>query len=98
MVAAGKEEKALAIARNDLHVGVPSITVVVDEGWAKRSHKYSYNSLSGVAIIIGKETLFMGVRNKYCSSCAQAENKNTCVNEGLLCHDRYPYSGHAFSQ
>ena len=80
MVAAGKEEKALAIARNDLHEGVPSITVVVDGGWAKRSHKHSYNSLSGVAIIIGKETgkiLFMGVRNKYCSSCAQAENKNT---------------------
>ena len=80
MVAAGKEEKALAIARNDLHEGVPSITVVVDGGWAKRSHKHSYNSLSGVTIIIGKETgkiLFMGVRNKYCSRCAQAENKNT---------------------
>ena len=35
MVAAGKEEKALAIARNDLHEGVPSITVVVDGGWPR---------------------------------------------------------------
>ena len=73
MVAAGKEEKALAIARNDYHENIPSITVIVDGGWAKRSHKHSYNSLSGVAIIIGN---FMGVRNKYCATCFRAEKTN----------------------
>ena len=48
--------------------------MIVDGGWSKRSHKYSYNAKSGVAIIIGKETgklLHIGVRNKYCHSCTR---------------------------
>jgi len=51
-----------------------AITVVVDGGWSKRSHKHSYNAKSGVAVIIGQQTgklLHIGVRNKYCSSCAR---------------------------
>ena len=36
--------------------GYPAITVIVDGGWSKRSHKHSYNAKSGVAIIIGKQT------------------------------------------
>ena len=74
MIEAGKEEKKLAIDRGDYHQGVPSITVIADGGWCKRSHKHSYNAKSGVAIIIGKATeklLHLGVRNKYCSACAQ---------------------------
>ena len=41
----------------------PTITVIVDGGWSKCTHKHSYNAKSGVGIIIGKETgkiLFMG--------------------------------------
>ena len=53
---AAAEEKKLAIERNSFHEGVPAITVIVDGGWSKRSHKHSYNAKSGVAIIIGKET------------------------------------------
>ncbi len=74
MIEAGKEERKLAIERNDYHQGVPAITVYVDGGWSKRSHKHSYNANSGVAIIIGKATgklLYLGVRNKYCAACAQ---------------------------
>ena len=73
MVEAGREEKRLAEERGDYHEGVPAVTVIVDGGWSKRSHKHSYNAKSGVGIIIGKETgklLHIGVRNKYCHACA----------------------------
>ena len=83
MIEAGKEESKLAMERNDYHHGVPAITVYVDGGWSKRSHKHSYNANSGVAIIIGKATgklLYLGVRNKYCSACAQGipTDKHQC--------------------
>ena len=45
----------------------------------KRSHKHSYNAKSGVAIIIGKATgklLYIGIRDKYCGVCTQAERAN----------------------
>ena len=73
MVEAGREEKRLAEEKGDYHEGVPAITVIVDGGWSKRSHKHSYNAKSGVGIIIGKETgklLHIGVRNKHCHACA----------------------------
>ena len=56
------------------HQGVSYISVVADGGW---SHKHSYNAKSGVAVIFGLHTkkIFLGVRNKYCSLCAVAENK-----------------------
>ena len=83
MLEAGKEEKRLAKERGDYHQGVPAITVIVDGGWSKRSHKHSYNAKSGVGIIIGQRTgkiLHIGVRNKYCSACAQGipPEKHTC--------------------
>lgn len=83
MLDAGKEEKRLAEQRGDYHQGVPAITVIVDGGWSKRSHKHSYNAKSGVGIIIGQQTgkiLHIGVRNKYCSACAQGipPEKHTC--------------------
>ena len=56
MAEARKEEKRLPEERGDYHEGIPAITVVVDGGWSKRSHKHSYNAKSGVGIIIGKET------------------------------------------
>ena len=52
MIEAGKQEKKLAEENGDYHQGVPSITVIVDGGWSKRSHKHSYNAKSGVGIII----------------------------------------------
>ncbi len=83
MAAAGKEEKRLAEERGDYHEGVPAITVIVDGGWSKRSHRHSSNAKSGVAIILGKETgklLYIGVRKKFCSACAQgiAPEKHMC--------------------
>ena len=56
MIDAGKEEKRLAEVRCSCHDGVPAITVTVDGGWCKTSHKHSYNANSGVAIIVGRET------------------------------------------
>jgi len=73
MAEAGREEKRLAKLRNEHHEGVPAITVIVDGGLSEWSHKHSYNTKSGVGIIIGastKKILFIGVRNKFCSACA----------------------------
>ena len=78
MKTVAEEEKQHALATKDLHHGVPAITVIVDGGWSKRSHKHSYNAKSGVAVIFGahtKKLLFIGVRNKFCSVCAIAQNK-----------------------
>lgn len=77
---AGELEREMAIKRNNFFEGIPAVTVTVDGGWSKRTHKHSYNAKSGVAVIIGnatKKLLFLGVRNKYCSICAVAANKNT---------------------
>ena len=79
MAEAGHEEKWIAKDKGSFHEGVPAITVIVDGGWSKRSHKHSYNAKSGVAIIIGKETgklLFIGVRNKYCHACVSRKKSN----------------------
>ena len=83
MLEAGREEKRLAEERGDYHDGVPAITVIIDGGWRKRSHKHSYTAKSGVAIIIGKETrqlLHIGVRNKFCTACTQGipKEKHVC--------------------
>lgn len=78
MLAAGKEEKQLAIKNGQYHQGIPAITVIIDGGWCKRTHKHSYNALSGVGVIFGKETkklLYIGVRNKFCSVCAKESSK-----------------------
>lgn len=78
MAETAKEEKEHAIANNMLHQDIPAVKVIVDGGWSKRSHKHSYNAKSGVAVIFGhytKKLLFLGVRNKFCSVCAIAENK-----------------------
>ena len=88
---AAAEERKLAVEKGSFHEGVPAITVIVDGGWSKRSHKHSYNAKSGVAIIIGKETgklLYMGVRDKYCGVCTQAERagKEPQVHE---CHKNW---------
>ena len=72
MSQAGKEEKQLAERRGDFHQGVPAITVILDGGWSKRSHRHSYNAKSGVAVIFGQKTgklLYLDVRNKYCTTC-----------------------------
>ena len=79
MKAAGQEERHLALERKDFHEGVPAITVVMDSGWSKRSHKHSYSAKFRVAVIIGKATkrllhLAIGVRSKFCSVCSHAQN------------------------
>ena len=56
MLQAGQEERALAIQNNEYHQNVPAITVIVDGGWSKRSHKHSYNANSGVGVIFGAAT------------------------------------------
>ena len=82
MKSAGKEEKSIAIKKGNYHQDVPAITVIVDAGWSKRTHKHSYNALSCVGVIFGKETqklLYIGVRNKFCAVCEQgASKKHEC--------------------
>lgn len=78
IIKAGEEERKIAIQKKESFEGVPAITVTVDAGWSKRSHKHSYNAKSGVAVIIGnatKKLLYLAVRNKYCSICTVARNK-----------------------
>ena len=82
LLIAGQKEKQLAIEQGNYHNRVPAITVVVDGGWSKRSHKHSYNANSGVGVIFGAATkalLFIGVRNKYCSVCAISNRNNITV-------------------
>jgi len=82
MAFAGREEKEIAITKGQYHDNIPAITVIVDGGWCKRSHRHSYNALSGVGVIFGKETkklLFMGVRNKFSFVCAKGTGRNTTV-------------------
>ena len=62
LLAAGEEEKRLAIENGQYHQGIPAISVVVDAGWSKRSHKHTYNTNSGVTN-----------NNKYCSVCSIVE-------------------------
>ena len=81
MIEAGREEKRLAEENRGYHQGVPAITVIVDGGWCKRSHKHSYNAKSGMGIIIGFRTgklLHIRVRNKYCANCAQGIQSRKC--------------------
>ncbi|KAL4101219.1 hypothetical protein QTP88_021239 [Uroleucon formosanum] len=80
---AAKEEAQLAYDNGDISKdGIPMISVVADGAWSKRSYRSNYNALSGVAWIVGyrtKNVLFIGIRNKYCSTCQKAEalNKST---------------------
>ena len=62
---------------HDTFLGIPSITVICDGGWSKRTHKHLYNAMGGVGVIIGAKTkklLHIGIRNKYCYICQQADN------------------------
>ena len=80
MVKTGNEEKQMAKQNNEYHEGIPAITVVVDGGWSKRSHKHSYNANSGVGVIFGaatKKLLYIGVRNKYCAVCSIAQKHSS---------------------
>lgn len=56
MISAGKVEKQTAISKVSYHQGMPAVVVIVDVGWSKRTHKHSYNALSCVGAIFGKET------------------------------------------
>jgi len=82
MLATGKEEKQIAIKQGHYHQGIPAITVIIDAGWCKCTYKHSYNALSSVGVIFGKQTrklLYIGVQNKFCSVCAQGNNnKHEC--------------------
>ena len=44
LLIAGQKEKQLATEQENYHNGVPAITVVVDVGWSKYSHKHSYSA------------------------------------------------------
>ena len=77
---AAEEEREHAIATGSYFQGVPAVTVICDGGWAKRSHKHTYNAMAGVGVIFGQHTgklLHMGVRNRLCYICSAAENKKT---------------------
>ena len=98
MTEAGKEERRLAIEAGEYHQGVPAITVILDAGWSKRSHKHSYNARSGAGIIIGARTnkiLYLGVRNKYCTGCilearkAATEETGTSNKHHHTCYRNY---------
>ncbi len=80
MLAAGMEERKLAEEAGDFHEGIPAITVIIDAGWSKMSHKHTYNAPGGVGIVVGartKKLLYIGVKVKTCFVCTAAENKGT---------------------
>nr|XP_023028737.1 uncharacterized protein LOC111516867 [Leptinotarsa decemlineata] len=73
MEEAGKEEAELAKNLEEIDENeVPFITVVADGAWSKRSYNVNYNAASSVGCIVGHRTgklLYLGVRNKFCSTC-----------------------------
>ncbi|XP_045763690.1 uncharacterized protein LOC123866281 [Maniola jurtina] len=85
MIAAGEEEKRLAILNGEIDKeGCPVITVVADGSWAKRSYKSGFSSASGAGCIVGmrtKKVLFLGVRNSYCCICSRSIKLNKDVTE-----------------
>ena len=75
-----REEKHKLLNRVNYHEGVPAITVVVDGGWSKWSHKHSYNANSGVGVTFGaatKKLLYISVRNKHCAACSIAQKHSS---------------------
>ena len=56
MIEAGKEERQLAVAANDMDEGIPAINVILDVGWSMRTHQHQFTAKSGVAVIIGERT------------------------------------------
>ncbi|KAF4532108.1 hypothetical protein B566_EDAN006202 [Ephemera danica] len=98
MEKAGEEEYELALNDSDVDDdGTPIVTVAADVSWPKRSFKSKYESLSGVAAIIGMRTgkcLYIGVRNKYCCICARATNKGQEPDEHL-CYKNWDSSSTA---
>ena len=55
MKAAGRQERQIAINKQHHHHSVPAITVIVDAGWSKHTHKHSYNALSCVVSFLAKK-------------------------------------------
>lgn len=92
MNAAAQKERNMALAEGRVDKnGIPIIDVIVDGCWCKRTYKKNYSALSGAAAIIGRksgEVLFLGVKNKYCSICAQAEKSNK-VAKPHKCYKNY---------
>ena len=92
---ANEEEARLAKEAGDIDEnGIPFITVVVDGSWLKRSYGTNYNSLSGLGAIIGQKTgkvLYVGVKNKYCTTCYRAEKLDLIPKKHLCCRN-FPYS------
>ncbi|XP_041968189.1 uncharacterized protein LOC121725361 [Aricia agestis] len=79
MKEAAKEESALAIESGDVIDDIPSITVIADACWSKRSYRINYSAASGAGAIIGLKTgkvLHMQVKNKYCIICARSLTKS----------------------
>lgn len=80
MEAAGQKERQNAIEKGQVDTeGVPWITVYVDGSWSKRSYGTNFNSSSGMFAIIGRftgELIFIAIKNKFCSICTRAENRN----------------------
>lgn len=84
MAKAAEEEAILARENGEVDSeGYPTIAVVADGAWCKRSYRSNYNALSGVACIVGlrtKKLLYMAVKNKYCLICARKDlyENETC--------------------
>lgn len=59
--------------------GIMFITVVTDGSWMKRSYKFgTYDSPSGIGVIVGEETkkvLHVGIKNSQCSRCDRHARK-----------------------
>lgn len=80
---AGKDERASAIKKGQVKPDATVYTgVSVDGGWCTRSRGHRYTAKSGHGTIIGEATgnlSFLGIRNKYCSYCANAMKQKNII-------------------
>ena len=94
---AAEIEKEEAIKKGNFSDGIPSISVICDGGWSKRTHRHSYNAFGGVAIIIGRYTqkvLHIGVKTKTCQFCAKAKGTSSQP-ENHNCYQNWTESSQA---
>ncbi|KAE9542497.1 hypothetical protein AGLY_003358 [Aphis glycines] len=81
---ATKVDAELAIAKGKVDVdGTPLVAVVADGSRCKRSYRTMYNSPSGMTALVGYRTrkvLFMGVKNKFCATCARTKAEDKVKN------------------
>jgi hypothetical protein len=89
-----KEEIRLTISNGGIPLSTGHIKIKgsYDGNWAKRSYRYTYNSLIGAGCLIGYFTglpLWFGVKNKDCAICTNEKKRGKSKKYQKVDHECY---------